>query len=334
MEVAFLGLDVPGSDADRFYDALRGEVRVLRLPCPRDVDPRLALQTARAARRLGPDLVHTHLVHGDVYGAIAAQASGAALVSSKHNDDPFRTGLFRHLDRLLAVRADRLIAISHALGRFEVERCGLPARKLRVVHYGMDTTPRAWAGGPSPAVPQGARLLLALGRLTGQKGHDVLVRALPGVLDAHPDAVVAIVGDGPLKARLRALADELGVGGAVLLPGRTGDVVGWLERAELLVHPSRWEGFGLVLLEAMLAGLPVVASRVSAIPELVAHGETGLLVEPDSPESLAAALIALLADWSRREGMSRAARVRARAEFSVDLMVKRTREVYREALTG
>jgi glycosyltransferase involved in cell wall biosynthesis len=333
LEVAFLGLDVPGSDADRFYAAMGPGVRVLRLPCPRDLDPALALRVVRAARRLRPDLVHTHLVHGDVYGALAAAACGAALVSSKHNDDPFRTGPFRHVDRLLAARARRIIAISDALGRFEVERCGLPASRLEVVHYGMDAPAAAWATSAPPDVPAGARLLLALGRLTGQKGHDTLLRALPAVRRAHPDVVVALVGDGPLEGRMRALAAELGVADAVLLPGRTGDVTAWLRRAEALVHPSRWEGFGLVLLEAMLAERPVVASRVSAIPEIVADGATGLLVPPDDVAALTGALLQLLGDPPWAAAMGRAGRARARDEFSVARMVARTRDVYRAALS-
>ena len=107
-------------------------------------------------------------------------------------------------------------------------------------------------------------------------------RAAATIHGAH----LVVLGEGPERLELERLARQLGV--PVYLPGRVPDVAAWLRRAALLVHPARWEGFGLALLEAMLAGLPVVATRVSSIPEIVADGETGLLVPPDDPAALAA----------------------------------------------
>ena len=127
-----------------------------------------------------------------------------------------------------------------------------------------------------------------------------------------PDARLAILGSGPLEAETRRLAAELGLEDAVTLPGRT-DIRDWLERADVFVHTSRWEGFGIVLLEAMLAGLPVVATRVSAVPEVVADGETGLLVEPGDDAGLAEALGAS-ALGPRSRGRARHGRPRARAD--------------------
>ena len=117
------------------------------------------------------------------------------------------------------------------------------------------------------------------------------------------------------------------------LPGRT-DIRDWLERADVFVHTSRWEGFGIVLLEAMLAGLPVVATRVSAVPEVVADGETGLLVEPGDDTGLAEALGALLSDRARAAALGEAGRERARDEFSVARMTERTLAVYGDVTAG
>jgi glycosyltransferase involved in cell wall biosynthesis len=136
-----------------------------------------------------------------------------------------------------------------------------------------------------------------------------------------------VLGEGPQRAELTALAHELNV--PVLLPGRVPDVAAWLDRADLLVHPARWEGFGLALLEAMLASLPVVATSVSSIPEIVADGETGLLVAPDDAPALAAAVSRVLDDPKDYGDRGRA---RALAEFSVERMVDRTLAVYHEAL--
>ena len=315
VDVSFLGLDDPSRAPDPFYEALA--VPYERLKAPRDLDPALAWRVRRAARRA--DLVHTHLVHADVYGAFGARR----LVSTKHNDDPFRTGAFRFVERALARRATRIIAITESLARFQVERVGLPAAKVEVIHYGLDDLPQAWGENPPDPLSPDARLVLCICRLEPQKGVDVAIRALREI----PGAQLVVLGEGPQRGELEQLARELDV--PVYLPGRVPDVAAWLRRADLLVHPVRWEGFGLALLEAMLASLPVVATKVSSIPEIVVDGETGLLVPPDNPEALAAAINEVLADPSGYGGRGRE---RARDEFSVAKMADRTLAVYETAL--
>jgi glycosyltransferase involved in cell wall biosynthesis len=311
VDVRFLGLDDPSRAPDPFYEALT--VPYERVTAPRDFDPALALRVRRAVQ--GADVVHTHLVHADVYGALGARR----LVSTKHNDDPFRAGSFRYVERALARRASRIIAITHALARFQIERVGLPADKVEVIHYGLDELPAAWGTNPPDAVPPDAPILLCICRLEPQKGVDVAIRALEQIPDAH----LVVLGEGPQRAELERLG-----GGRAHLLGRVPDVAAWLRRAELLVHPARWEGFGLALLEAMLASLPIVASRVSSIPEIVAEGETGLLVPPDDPSALAAAANRVLAGPGEYGARARA---RAEAEFSVARMTERTLAVYASA---
>ena len=312
VNVSFLGLDDQSRAPDPFYDAL--DVPYARLPAPRDVDPMLALRVRRAVRRA--DIVHTHLVHADVYGALGARR----LVSTKHNDDPFRAGPFRFAERALARRAQRVIAITESLARFQVERVGLPHEKVEVIHYGLDDLPHAWGENPPDPVPAEARVLLCVCRIEPQKGVDVAIRALADIPDAH----LVVLGEGPQRPELERLAGE-----RVHMPGRVPDVAAWLQRADVLVHPVRWEGFGLAVLEAMLASLPVVATRVSSLPELVVDGETGLLVPPDDPAALAAAVSRVLADPA---GYGERGRERARAEFSVAKMADRTLAVYETCL--
>ena len=313
VEPVLVGLDDPGWDVEPFYEAL--EVPVLRLEG--------ALGLRRVLSRLRPRVVHTHLVHADVFGALAALGSASRLVSTKHNDDPFRTGPFRFVERLLTRRVDRVIAITEALRRFTVDRVGLPAAKVEVVPYGLDELPAAWGSNPELDLPPDARVLLAVTRLVPQKGLDVAVAAFEIVRERHPNAALVVLGEGPERPRLRAAG--------VYLPGRVGDVAEWYRRAELLVHPVRWEGFGLALLEAMLAEKPVVATRVSSVPEIVLDGDTGMLVPPDDPRALAAAIQALLEDPHRARAYGRAGRARARSEFSVARMVERTLAVYAAA---
>ncbi len=151
-------------------------------------------------------------------------------------------------------------------------------------------------------------------------------------MPAIPGAVLLVLGEGPDRAELTGLAAELGVGDRLLLPGRVGDVAALYRRADLVVHPARWEGFGLAMLEAMLAAKPVVAARAGSAPELVDHDRTGLLVPVDDSDALAAAVSSLLADPARAAAMGEAGRRRAHEEFSVARMADRTAAVYGESL--
>ena len=335
VDARFLGLDVPGSDAPRFYEALDGvDVPHASVRCGADVSPRMARDVIRAVRAERPDLIHTHLVHADVYGAVAARALRIPVVSTRHNDDRYLLGPFRYVDRAFARPARRLIAISDAVRHF-LERAGYDPAKLVTIHYGLDELPSTPSEPPPAAagIATEAPLALAVGRLIAQKDHATLLRAFARVRAEVPDARLAILGSGPLEAETRTLATELGLDDAVALPGRT-DIRDWLERADVFVHTSRWEGFGIVLLEAMLAGLPIVATRVSAVPEVVADGETGMLVEAGDVDGLAAALQALLTDRERARALGEAGRRRAREEFSVARMAERTQAVYDDVLSG
>jgi glycosyltransferase involved in cell wall biosynthesis len=310
VDVSFVGLDMPGSDP--FYDELG-------VPFERVAKP---WQLRGALKRARPDLVHTHLVHADVYGAVA---TATPVVSTKHNPDPFRAGPWRFAERALARRARRIVAISDAVRRFNMENVGLPEGKIEVIHYGLDALPEAWAENPELPIPEGAPLLLCVARLAPQKGVDTAIRALPWI----PDATLLVLGDGPERARLEALARELEVSGRVLMPGRVGDVAALYRRSNVVVHPARWEGFGLAMLEGMLAGRPVVAAHAGSAPELVANGMTGLLFPPDDAEALARDVTTVLADWMYGTmGLGR-----ARSKFSVARMTHRTLALYESALS-
>jgi glycosyltransferase involved in cell wall biosynthesis len=335
IDARFLGLDDTGAAPEPFYEALaERDVPFERLACPRDLDPLLARRVRAAVRGTRPDLVHTHLVHADVYGGLAVSRTGVALVSTKHNDDPFRSGRLRHLERLLTRRTALVVCITAALARFTEEVVGLPAEKLRVVHYGLDEPPAAWGPPGGPGLPERSPVLLSVGRLVRQKGIDLAIEALVRVRERHETAQLVVLGEGALREELRALARALGVDDAVHLPGRVGDVTWWYRRASIVVHPARWEGFGLALLEAMLCARPVVAAAVSAVPEIVVDGQTGALVPPEDPDALAAAASALLDDPARARALGEAGRERAASEFSVARMIERTVEIYEEALSS
>lgn len=332
VDARFLSLDA-GDDAERFHAALddRG-VPWRRVRCGFDASPRLAVDVVRAIRAEAPDLLHTHMVHADVYGSIAAHVLRVPFVSTRHNDDRYLLGPFRHVDRAFMHGVRRIVAISDAVHEFHVQ-AGLPADKLVTIHYGLDRLPAQ----PSEVMPAaagieaGASLVLAIGRLIEQKDHATLLEAFAQVHREHPDARLAILGWGRLKDATKLLVRELGLDEAVLVLGRV-EPRDWLARADVFAHTSRWEGFGIVLLEAMLASLPIVATRVSAVPEIVVDGETGLLSEPGDAAGIASHLLELLSNSERRETLGAAGLARARSEFSVDQMADRTLAVYGTAL--
>jgi glycosyltransferase involved in cell wall biosynthesis len=327
-----LSLDA-GGDSGRFHRALddRG-VPWRRVATGSDASPKLAAAVVKAVRAERPDLLHTHMAHGDVYGSIAANVLRVPFVSSRHNDDRYLLGPFRYVDRAFMRRAKRLIAISDSVREF-LTRAGLPEAKLQTIHYGLDELPsaRSEVTPEQAGISADSPLVLAIGRLIEQKDHETLLRAFVRVRDQQPSARLAILGWGVLEERTRALVQELGLGDVVLLPGRV-EPRAWLERADVFAHTSRWEGFGIVLLEAMLARLPVVATRVSAVPEIVADGETGLLVDAGDATAVADALTALLENPAQRRSLGQAGLARAQAEFSVARMTRRTIDVYRDAL--
>jgi glycosyltransferase involved in cell wall biosynthesis len=329
-------------DPRRPQGALRGRfaeerIPVRTLPIRGHLDPALPAALRGVLRREPFDILHAHLPHGEVYGEIAMRAFPARpFVVSRHNDDRFRRWLpLRWAFAPSLRRAGRIIAISQAVRRFLIEVEGAPAEKVEVVPYGLDAEAFARSAHPGKFRKEiGARaepLAGFVGRLTRQKGVDVLLRAFARVEKEIPSARLVLAGDGPERKSLVALARSLGLRRVAFLGWRS-NAADVLADVDLLAMPSRWEGFGLVALEAMALGKPVVASNVSALPEIVVPGETGLLVPREGAAELADALQVLLSDRERAERMGRAGRARAKKEFTVKGMAQRTAEIYRDLL--
>lgn len=324
----------PSPDRQYVDRLLAADVRVEVMRIRADVDPLLVSTLTAWLRKERPAIVHTHLIHADLHGTIAARLAGVPVViSTKHNDDPFRLRApVRALERWLARRTDRVIAISDWIRRFTIEAVATPPDKVITVRYGY-SAPDAVESDGIELPDVGQETLVSVGRLVPQKGHEYLIRAFAAICNRFPASRLIIVGEGELRPHLTALARELGVEERLSLPGYRRDALGIIRRGALYVHPSLWEGFGLVLLEAMAEGKAVVATSVSAIPEIVRHGETGLLVPPRDVDALAAALSQLLRDSRLRCRFGEAGRVRARTDFSVEAMVSRTERIYEDCIS-
>jgi glycosyltransferase involved in cell wall biosynthesis len=289
------------------------------------------------------DIVHSHLFRADIYGCLAVGrlggAAGPLLVSTRHNDDRFFLNPFVGIVHyLVSSRQDMIIAISDHVARFTIARGVRDAARVRRVYHGLDPEEsssldrdglrlRAELG-----VPTDAFLVGNVGRLAPQKGQRHLIGAMPMLLDRVPSAHLAIVGGGDLGPYLRDLAHEMDVADRVHVLGPRKDVPAFMHAIDAFAMPSIWEGFGIVLLEAMAAARPIVASRVATIPEVVEDGATGLLVAPGDALALAEALASLAHDPEQARALGAAGRRRLRERFSLQKMVADTEALYREAL--
>lgn len=308
---------------------------VTHLALGRYGDPRPAERLRRFIEKERPELVHAHMPPAELYTRFALLGSAPLpLVITKHNDEPFHTAPGgRALGRWVVKRAARVIGISEAVSRYTAERLAVDPAKLRTIHYGIDPTPyqsvrreEALALRRSFGVADDELLIGTVCRLVAQKDIPLLLDSFARLTSK---ARLMIVGTGVLEAELKAHAERIGVASRVIWTGFRADIPQLMNAFDVFALSSRYEGFGLVLLEAMAASRPVVATRVSAIPEVVVDGETGLLVPAGDAAQFAAAL-AKMESPATREALGAAALARARSEFTIDAMVRKTSAVYDE----
>lgn len=303
---------------------------------------------ARFSRRefanLRPAVIHTHLFKADVAGAALAgrrRRGRAVLVSTKHNQDRYLAGAtlaaatWRTLARRAAKRADAVIAISRGVASFFRETLGDTVGDMPVIPYGLPA-PRAVGAGEAASfraqcgVPPGASLVLLVGRLDTQKDPVTAIRAMAEVV-ATRDARLVLLGRGPLETELRNVAAAT-LGANAVFAGFAADPAPAFAAADLVVLSSKWEGLGLVLVEAAQHGRAVVATDVGGVPEVVVDGTTGLLAPPGDPAAFGAAISRLLADDGLRARMGEAARAHAATRFSVARYAKDVGDVYERLL--
>ncbi len=298
-------------------------------------DWRCLRRTRRLIRTLRPDVIATHLFKADTYGAAAAFGTGIPVVCHKHNEDQY---LLRRpigaLGRLVARRARAIVTISDAVSRFFVERAGFPADKLVRIHHGIAIGERAAPLDLATAfdLPADALVFGTVARLTEQKGIATLLDATARAVREAPRMRVVVVGDGEDRAALEAMRDRLGLTDVVRFAGRRDDVDAILAALDAFVLPSNWEGFGIVLLEAMAQACPVIATRVGGIPEVVDDGVTGRLIPAGDADALADGMLDVVRDPAATARRVSAATARLAERFSLDRMTDETAAVYERVI--
>ncbi|WP_173098924.1 glycosyltransferase [Actinomadura verrucosospora] len=272
------------------------------------------------------DVVHTHSAKGGVIGRVAAARAGVPRIVHTWHGFPFnefqswaRRGVYIRLERIAAKRTDAFLAIGSEtvttalrLGLTTPERVRLSWPAVDVGKYATAAGSRAQARRRLD-LPLGVKVVGAIGRLTFQKGPEIFAKALARL----PDDVFGLwVGGGPMADELDALTAKLGIGERMRWLGHRDDVAEVLPAFDLMAMPSRWEGLPCVLVEAIGAGIPLVATAVPSNQDLVLAGETGMLVPPEDPERLAGAIGALLDDPAAAARMAERARGRVGDWFS------------------
>jgi len=281
------------------------------------------LAFARWCRMLNVAVVHTASLPSNVFALPAAAIARVPVrVGNRREINPGKSASAIALQRAAYTCAHAVVANSRAAAdRLRLER--VPRRKIAVIPNGLD------AGRFAPRTV-GARLrrIAMVANLRAEKGHDVLFDAAVTVLRQFPDAQFDLVGAGPELDRLRARAAACGIAHAVTFAGHCDDVAARLADADLFVLPSRSEAFPNAVLEAMAAGLPIVASGVGGILELIEDGRTGLLVPAGDAAALSDRLCRVIADRRLAAGLGEAARVEAHARYSFDRMVGAFEQLY------
>ncbi len=312
-------------------------VKVVTMVIHASFDPLLLNRMASFIKRNGFHIVHTHLIHADLHGTAAAMLAGVRnIISSKHNTNPFRKKPFyAFLDRRAAKYQKRIIAISEAVKLFFHKEERIPLAKFEVIPYGIDLSaypPRKSNLRKQLGIAEEDLVLGMVARLTRQKGHEFLLGAFKLLLEKHPGLWLVIVGDGELEPHLKVEAIHMGIDERVKFVGHHDDPRPYYQMFDIFVHPSLWEGFGLVFLEAMAYQLPIIATNVDAIKEIIWDNNNGFLVEPGTIRPLLAALEKLVDDPVLRRRMGKSGLYRLKKYYTLDRLCQQTEAVYNSLL--
>ncbi len=332
-------LDISGPLTEK-VEEIGVEVRQIKLRTWYDFMALIRLY--RIFKELKPDILHTQLFAADILGRIMGRLLKVPVVITSIRNIYYGSMFRYHILRWTEKFADRTTFVSRAAADRFVELKILPASKVKVIHNGLD--PGKFETGLKEqdkknkrkqfALPLKGLLLLSVGSLSRQKGNAHLFQALKKVKQKRADFYLVIAGSGPEHAQLKKEIIKRVLADRVIMIGRCDDVAGLMAAADALVLSSLWEGLPGVVMEAMAAELPVVATAVGGTPELVLDGETGFLVARCQHEELASALEKLMAMLDEeRKAMGRAGRRRVEEHFHVDTMVRSYQDLYRAALS-
>ena len=275
------------------------------------------------------DIIHVHLFPADIFVAISSLflPKRIKFIFSEHNDYNRRRSIkfFKVIDSFTYSRYDKIVCVSKQVEKALIMWCPKTSCKVIVIKNAIPVSDKSNF--------EGEKLydIIFVGRLEKQKGVNILLKAIQILEEKyHRSLRVAIVGDGSLMNDLKELALQYDINEYTYFLGVRKDVLELMRKAFIFVLPSRWEGFGLVLLEAMSVGVPIIATKVGGIPEVIEDGKDGILVEPENPEELSNAILRLLDNKELRSLVSSNAYKKVKGEYSIEKYTKTLLNLYKE----
>jgi len=327
--------------AERLQPDLPADVELLTLCLQKPSQMAAALRLAQILRKCRAQILHSHMFYASLFASpIGWMCRVPVVLETPHVREAWRHGWLKGrfvVDRWVGRCVDYYIAVSEANARYLTEEKGLPGRKIIVIWNGIDLT-RFNPTHPAPldikrsiGFDDSDPLLLVVGRLEPQKGHHVLLQALPAVCQEFPRARLVCIGEGALRSELEGKARSLGLEGSVRFTGYQSNIPDWLAAADVTVLPSFYEGLPITAIECLAAGKPMVATSVDGTPEVVVNEKTGLTVPPGNADHLAAAICRFLREPELRRRLGTAGRRWVEEHFSLERQIFKTQELYLRA---
>jgi len=351
-EVHVVTLDFPGTPSYEEVDGIKVYRTAAELGHPNFVTWALLFnhfmekRVADISQRVSFDLVHVHDWLTAPVGVSFKHFTKKPMVVTVHSTEHGRSGLHNPesyaidgLEWWATYEASKVIVTSGSMKRELCEHFRLPPEKVEVIPNGIDLTKYwgsadRWSVRSRYGVQPNEKLVLCVGRLVPQKGVEHLIQAVPTIIQRHPEAKFIIVGDGWVKDHLEGLAQSTGYRWKITFTGFVPDqeVVALMTSADVLVVPSIYEPFGIVALEGMAAGVPVVVSQVGGLAEVVEHDRTGVFVYPGNPDSIAWGVDRVLSDLDHARWLAQNAREMVQKTYSWETIAMKTVKVYEEVV--
>jgi glycosyltransferase involved in cell wall biosynthesis len=309
--------------------ALSPEIRRYDLALPGIRSVLAVFQLARYFRAKKIQVVQAHMYHTNLYVSIAAKLAGVpVIITTEHGMNPWKRRHHHFIERVvISPLASVRVAVSRDTMSIRISQDGVPASKITVIQNCVDVPPITSRSRRSHGLVVGS-----VGRMVDAKDYSTLLRAFKLNCDIREDCRLVLVGDGPELDKLQQLARDLDIKSRVEFPGWQSDIGSWLDKIDVFVLSSIREGLPVALLEAMAKGLPVVATSVGGIPEVLSDGEDGILVQPGTPDRLAEAIASLLDNENLRARLGKNAREKVVRSFSVKQICTRYEVLYRKLL--
>lgn len=306
---------------------------VINLNISNRFNPIVIIYLKKIIQQIQPDIIHTHLFQPRFYVTIAHLFNRRArLITHKHNNVNLRKhNIFIILEMFSILMNNKVIAISQSVKKSLMRFEFVPEKKICVIPNGIDYQKFNKFSNTNRISDKKQIIIGTVCRLERQKGLIYLLLAMKIILAKFPHTILEIVGDGSLLAKLKDFSRKLGISNSVIFFGKFTDVKPFYDRMDIFALPSLYEGFGIVLLEAMASGVPVIATDVDGIKEVVSNDESGILVPPKNPEALANAIVRIIEDTELRKKMIAEGLIRAKL-FDIQEHIMKLDNLYNSLL--